>query len=70
MNLPFLPGFYVPDVVIVRKQDWLVEDFVLACEDRIVKRFTEAGIALQVPHLPESEYVVQRPATIWECLSE
>ncbi len=46
--------------------DWLVEDFVLPCEVRIMKRFAEMGIRFTIPlNLPEIHNPPRRPRSIW-----
>lgn len=52
--------------VQVYSGDWLVEDFVLSCEQRIKKRFAELGIYFEVPEgLPELHNPPRRPRSIW-----
>ncbi len=62
-------AFLTPQVVIVHEVDWLVEDFVLSCEQRIMKRFQEMGVRFFIPPgLPELPHTPRRPRTIWGTL--
>ncbi len=46
--------------------DWIIADFILPVEIRIMKRFAEMGIPFMVPqNLPRLNVVARRPRTIW-----
>lgn len=60
-----------PQVVIVHEIDWLVQDFALSCEERIIKRFVEMGVhfKIDIPNdLPEPPHYPRRSRTIWGTL--
>lgn len=57
-----------PVVVITLPVDWLVEDMMLACEERISKRFAEMGVSFEVnipKDLPEPPHYPRRPRSVW-----
>lgn len=61
--------FHEVKVVIVREVDWLVEDFIKSCEERIRLRFEEMGIniAVVIPEgTPELTHIARRPRSVWE----
>jgi len=46
--------------------DWIIADFILPCEVRIMKRFAEMGISWVVPqNLPELTVIPRRSRSIW-----
>ncbi len=61
-----IPQLYRAPSAQVFYADWIVEDFLMAVEDRIVRRFAEMGVHLSVPrNLPELRNPPRRSRSIW-----
>jgi hypothetical protein len=61
-----IPRLHSFQTVQVYAGDWLVEDFVLSCEERIKRRFAELGIHFEIPEgLPELHNPARRLRSIW-----
>ena len=54
-------------VIVVLEQDDIVQEFVLRCEQRIMKHFKLLGLPLTIPEdLPELRHVPRRLRSIWD----